>query len=376
MIEMVGDASGIRLKVVGVGNAGGMIVKRVSRERLPGVQCSVINTALKDLGNCPEIRALQIGTSVTRGQGAGQDPQVGRSAAMEDRAKVIDFLGQSDIVFLVAGFGKGTGTGATPVIAEIAREAGALTVALVTTPFDHEGARRRETADEGLREMKGTVDMFIPLPNQKLCQMGSSPLPLEAAYAFMDEAILSAVRGVVDVLVRAGRNCLDFADVRSLFKGAGQAAFSVGTGKGDNRVADALKGLSEYLFLRDAGISGARSMLVSLAGGWDLSLDEVTRAVEAVAAYGGPDARMAQGVYQEEALNGEFRAVVLLAGLASEEPHAELEALRGIPAVVRGTSWVRGNRQPGELELPGVTGQDTNVPAYIRRTRNGPTTRS
>jgi cell division protein FtsZ len=316
----------IRVKVVGVGNAGGMMVKRIARERLPGVECGVINTAIKDLEACPEVRALQIGIKVTHGTGTGSDPAVGARSAQEDADRIRDFLGSNDLVFLVAGFGKGTGTGATPVVAELARSLGSLTVAFVTRPFTYEGAGRAQVAEEGIRELAGKTDVFIPLPNQSLMTIMPGAVALESAFAFMDEAILMAIRGMVDVLMKPGRINLDLADMRGLLKGCGRTAFGVGAGKGEMRLTDALHGLAEYPFLAEALSSDIGRMLISITGGADLGAKEVEDLVDQVRNMAGGDPRLAFAINVDEALHGEMRVMLLAAGLTVPEPEQEMLA--------------------------------------------------
>jgi len=384
MIELAKTEMGrVKVQVVGIGNAGGTIVKRVARERLPGVEIAAINTALKDLGNVgniSEIRQLQIGTELTRGHGAGMDPQVGRKAALEDANRIRDFIGSNELVFLIGGFGKGTGTGATPVIGELAREQGALVFAFVTTPFDHEKRCHHEIAEEGLREIQGKVDAYVPLSNQRLYGMPSL-VTYEAACAFMDEVILQAIRAIVDVVLRGGRMSLDLADLRTLFKGAGLAAFSTGYGKGEGRVASVARGLSEYPFVQPGQFEQARHMLVSISGGPDLGLREVDELSAEIGKLAAGEPKTATGIYQDESLQGELRAMVLAAGLDPVEPsRAEYELFAGRDQAARAgaplhrpAGWSgRPRGAATEREAVPVVDDNIEVPAYLRKPRNGP----
>lgn len=382
MIEFAEPEMGaLKVKVVGVGNAGGMIVKRIARERLPGVECGAINTAVKDLGNYAEIRSLQVGTALTRGHGAGMDPQVGRKAALEDANRVRDFLGRNDVLFLVAGFGKGTGTGATPVVAELAKEMGALTIAFVTTPFAHERRQHHDIAEEGLREIRGKVDVFVPLSNQQLLEIPSL-ISMDAAFAFMDEAILESVRGIVDVMLHPGRMSLDLADMRTILKGAGQATVAVGFGKGDSRVADVARGLAEYPFAQDGRVTAARSLLVSIAGGPDLGMREVAALQGEIEKLAEGEPKIAISVHTDESMQGEVRCMIMAAGLtAAVEPTTKDFPLFGdhdqTVSVYRPQSWSRPGARPGG---PGAAERDNaparednvEVPAYLRKGKNGP----
>jgi len=376
----------IRVKVVGVGNAGGMMVKRIARERLQGVECGVINTAIKDLESCPEIRALQIGIKVTHGTGTGSDPSVGARSAQEDADRIRDFLGANDVVFLVAGFGKGTGTGATPVVAELARSLGSLTVAFVTRPFDYEGVGRAQVAAEGIRELSGKTDVFIPLPNQSLMTIMPGAVALESAFGFMDEAILMAIRGMVDVLMKPGRINLDLADMRSLLKNTGRTAFGVGTGKGENRMSDALHGLSDYPFLADASASEVSGMLISITGGSDLGAKEVEDVVQQVRGMAGGEPKLAFAINVDETLHGEMRVMMLAAGLTEPQMEPEPDMLASFEERKPAATPVRESMyRPERLArhaLPSVPeastlkeGQEKTQyqPAYMRRPgKNGP----
>ncbi|MEK7474517.1 MAG: cell division protein FtsZ [Candidatus Coatesbacteria bacterium] len=380
MIELAKPELGrVKVQVVGIGNAGGTIVKRVARERLAGVEVAAINTALKDLGNVAEIRQLQIGTELTRGHGAGMDPKVGRKAALEDANRIRDFIGSNELVFLVAGMGKGTGTGATPVVGELAREQGALVIAFVTTPFDHEKRCHHDIAEEGLKEIQGKVDVYVPLPNQRLYSLPSL-VTYEQACAFMDEVILQAIRAIVDVLLRGGRMSLDLADLRTLFKGAGLAAFSTGYGKGEGRVAGVIRGLSEYPFAQGGQFERARNVLVSISGGPDLGLKEVDELSTAIGNLHAGEPQTATGIYQDESLQGELRAMVLAAGVVpAEEPQDEYELFAGREAAARTgatpyrpAGWAgRTGRPAPEREAAPVDEDNIEVPAYLRKPRNG-----
>ena len=380
MIELAKAEMGrVKVQVVGIGNAGGTIVKRVARERLPGVEIAAINTALKDLGNVSEIRQLQIGTELTRGHGAGMDPQVGKKAALEDANRIRDFIGSNELVFLIGGFGKGTGTGATPVIGELAREQGALVFAFVTTPFEYEKQCHHDIAEEGLREIQGKVDAYVPLSNQRLYGIPSL-VTHEAACAFMDEVVLQAIRAIVDVLLRGGRMSLDLADLRTLFKGAGLAAFSTGYGKGEGRVAGVARGLTEYPFVQPGQLEQARHMLVSISGGPDLGLKEVDELSVAIGNLHAGEPQTAIGIYQDESLQGELRALVLAAGVVpAEEPQDEYELFAGREAAARpGATPYRpagwggriGRPAPDREPVP-VDEDNIEVPAYLRKPRNG-----
>ncbi len=377
MIEILRPEMGkVAVRVVGVGNAGGMITRRIARERLQGVSCGVINTALKDLGNCPDLSCLQIGAERTCGHGAGMDPAVGSKAAQEDANRIKDFLGPSDIVFLVAGFGKGTGTGATPVIGELARELGSLTVAFVTTPFAYEQQCHHEIAEEGIGRIKDAVDVYVPLSNQRLFEVSSEYSSFHSALEYMDESILNVLKGIVDILLCPGRMNLDLADLRTLFKNAGKGTFAVGSGRGESRVADAIQSLKTFPFLQDPDRTTARSLLVSLAGGPDMTLREIEQITSEMGSLIGTGAKFAQGIHQDEALQSELRVMVMAAGISQVEREIPEQAQFGEEdAFIRGMLPLRGVHVPGrrtgaDSDQPFAVPEDTReTPAYIRRTK-------
>ncbi len=377
MIGCSGPEMGkVRVTVIGVGNAGGMIVSRIAREGLPDVDCGAINTAIKDLGNCSEVRSLQIGNELTRGHGAGMDPQVGRKAALEGANQIRDFLGENDVLFLVAGFGKGTGTGATPVVGELAKATGCLTIALVTTPFSYEKRRHHEIAQEGLREIRDKVDAYVPLSNQRLFNIPSLTT-VEAAFAHMDEVVLQAIRGIVDVLLRPGRMSLDLADLRALFKGAGQSTFAVATGKGESRVDDVLRGLAEFPFLDPCAFSAAMNLLVSLCGGPDLEMHEMEKLTTGMGRIAAGDPKMAMGIHLDESIQGEIRAMLLAGGVNTMEPSPDEYELfsgkvdmHGVP-LYRPSQWPQRQANGIDREISSLRDDDTDVPAYLRKRKNG-----
>ena len=378
MIELAEPELGtVRVKVVGVGNAGGMIVKRIAREALPGVECAAVNTAIKDLGNVTEVRQLRIGAGFTKGHGAGMDPQVGRKAALEDANAIRDFLGDNDIVILVAGFGKGTGTGATPVVAELARENGALTLAFVTTPMPIETRKHHQNAAEGLAELKQKVDVYVPLSNERLFTMpGLSTLA--QAWTYMDEVVLAAVRGLVEVIVRGGRMSHDLADLRTLLRGAGLSAFAMGAGKGEDRVAAAVRELAEFPFIDADRLGTARSLLANIAGGTDLTLHEIAELQAELQALTGAEPTLAPAIWQDESLQGEVRLTVLAAGLAEtaaaragDDLFLDRGLLRGSP-IARGAAGPARPGRPGALaEAAVIAEEDLERPAYLRKPRPG-----
>ena len=369
----------VKVRVVGVGNAGGMIVKRIAQERLSGVECAAINTARKDLESCLEIRSLQIGEKVTRGHGAGMDPQVGRKAAQQDADKIRDFIGVNDVLFLVAGFGKGTGTGTTPVIAELAREMGALTIAFVTHPFVVEGAQRQRVAEQGMKEIEGKVDTYMVLPNQKLLSVAPSPFSVAAGFAYMDEAVLAAIRGIVDVLLRPGRINLDLADLKTMLKNAGKGIFGIGAGKGGERVTEAVRGVREYPFLNEGHLRVARSLLVSISGGPDLGIHEIQDITAEISKMVDGEPKIALGMNLDESLQGELRIMVLAAGVGEPEIKAEEEYrlqaeqdFGGRVPLYRSHVIAAKSVRPAlpSLDFPAVA-DDTETPAYLRKGKGG-----
>jgi len=305
-----------RIKVIGVGGAGGNALDTMIRAKLGGVEFVTANTDAQALEHKLSPVKLQLGVEVCRGLGCGANPERGRAAALEDRDRIRDLLIGSDMVFVAAGMGGGTGTGAAPVIAEIGREVGALTVAVVTKPFPFEGRTRSRYAEKGLDELQQVVDTLITIPNQRLLALAGKDTPIRESFVLADEVLLNAVRGISDLITVHGIVNLDFQDVRSIMNEMGMALMGTGVGVGDDRAKDAAYAAISSPLLEDISIDGARGVLINITGGPDMTLYEVNEASTLVQEAAHEDANIIFGaVIDEEAPQGEVRVTVIATGL-------------------------------------------------------------
>jgi len=304
------------IKVVGVGGAGGNAIERMILSGLMGVEFIVVNTDLQALSRSNAEQKLGIGTRITKGLGAGGNPEVGRKAAEEDRDQLLDMLDGSDMVFITAGMGGGTGTGAAGVVAEIAsKEIGALTVAVVTKPFDFEGKKRIDNADSGLDMLKDHVDTLIVIPNQRLLNVVDRETPLVEAFSIADEVLHHATRGISDLITVPGVVNLDFADVRTVLAGmGGDALMGTGIASGEKRSIEAAKGAISSSLLEDVSIGGAKGVLINITGSPDMSLYEVNEAASLISEAAGPEANVIFGSVVDDDLEDEVRVTVIAAG--------------------------------------------------------------
>src|SRR5438552_432340 len=289
------------IRVVGVGGAGVNAVNRMVEAEVEGVEFLAINTDLQSLQQCAAHQTLHIGDSITRGLGSGSDPELGRQSAREEYDRIKALLRGSDMVFIAAGAGGGTGTGAAPIVAQIARELGALTVGIVTRPFQFEGSRRREQAEEGIAHLGQEVDTLIVVPNNRLLSVLDRNVSLVAAFRVADDVLRQGVRGVSDLVTLPGLINLDFADVRTIMSGAGTALLGIGMGTGERRAIEAAERAVASPLL-ETSMDGARSILLSITGGPDLSLWEVNESAKTVAEAAHPDANIIFGAMVDEKL--------------------------------------------------------------------------
>src|SRR5829696_5378849 len=339
------------LRVVGVGGAGVNAVNRMIEAQVEGVEFIAVNTDVQSLEGSAAGTRLHIGSDATRGLGSGSNPDLGRAAAVEDYDEIKSHLKGSDMVFIAAGSGGGTGTGAAPVVARIAREIGALTVGIVTKPFSFEGARRGEQADQGVEDLAREVDTLIVIPNARLLTVLDKSTSMVDAFRVADDVLRQGVQGISDLITLPGLINLDFADVRTIMSEAGQALLGIGMGSGEHRAMDAVAHAIESPLL-ETSLEGARSILLSVTGGRDLSLWEVNEAAKAVADAAHPDANIIFGAMVDEKIQNEVWVTVVATGYGERPVHrARPRADReGIPAdrepTVRRTSTAR----PGALD--------------------------
>jgi len=330
------DALAAKLKVVGVGGAGGNAVNRMIDAGLTGVEFLTINTDSQDLEQSKAACRIQIGAKLTRGLGAGADPVVGRRAIEEDRDLVSAALEGADMVFVTAGMGGGTGTGAAPVIAELARQVGALTVAIVTRPFEFEGKRRAARAEEGLDELKERVDTLICIPNQRLLSIVDKTTRLTDAFCLCDDVLHQATKGIADLITVPGLINCDFADVRTVMREMGDAIMGTGHGLGDGKAKDAAYAAIHSPLLEDVSIAGARGVLVNITGGSDLALHDVNEATSIINEAAGDEANIIFGAVIDPRLGDEIWVTVIATGFGGNGQRKTKPAREEIVQQVRG----------------------------------------
>jgi cell division protein FtsZ len=304
----------VKIKVIGIGGGGGNALTRMSRDPLRGVEFVAINTDLQDLENCEARKKIHIGKTITRGFGAGMNPELGQQSAEENRDEIEAVLQGTDMVFLTAGLGGGTGTGATPVIADIARDMGILTVAVVTKPFSFEGSVRTRLAEEGLAKLKDRVDTLLVIPNDRIFNIIDVNTPVLKAFDKIDEILKNSVRGIADMIAASGLVNVDFADVSAVMKDAGLAVVGVGVAKGKDR---AVKAVNEAISspLLDISIDGARGVLFSIAGGRDLKMSEINEAARMITENVDTGAKIIFGAHHDRRLKkGDFKIILIATG--------------------------------------------------------------
>src|SRR5436309_3012243 len=322
MLELIDDGKavlGASIKVIGVGGAGGNAVNRMIQSGLQGVEFIAANTDAQVLDQSLSPRKLQLGAGITKGLGSGANPNVGRDAAEEDEANIAEALEGADMVFVTAGMGGGTGTGAAPVVARIARTQGALTVAVVTRPFEFEGRRRMQLADDGLRELRERVDTLIVIPNQRLLTIVDRTTPLKEAFRVADQVLHHATKGISDLITVPGLVNLDFADVKTVMVERGNALMGAGHATGPNRAYEAAQSAVSSPLLDDVSISGAEALLVNVTGGESMTLHEINEAVTVVVDAAGHDANVIFGAVIDEHMGDGLSITVIATGFGKGE---------------------------------------------------------
>ncbi len=343
------------MKVVGVGGAGGNAVNRMITARLTGVEFIAINTDAQALDVCKAEQKVQIGGNLTKGLGAGANPEIGRRSAEEDRELLIEVLDGADMVFVTGGMGGGTATGAAPIIAQIARERGALTVAVVTRPFQFEGIKRSRRAEEGIGQIKDCVDTLIVIPNQRLLAITTDQTPLTDAFRIADDVLLHAVRGISDLITVPGLINLDFADVRTVMMEMGDALMGTGQASGEHRAIEAATQAISSPLLEEVSIDGATGLLVNITGGPKLSLHEIDEATRVINEAAGNEANVIFGAVIDDRLGEEIRITVIATGLGGSGSRR-----RGVPRTEE--------EEVGKVVIFPTPGRDhaKEVPAYQR----------
>jgi cell division protein FtsZ len=361
-----------KLKVIGCGGAGGNAVNRMIGAGLHGVEFISANTDVQALNQSLAPHRIQIGAAATRGLGSGGDPARGRAAAEEDAQAIGDALTDSDMVFIAAGMGGGTGTGSAPVVARIAKQTGALTVAVVTKPFQFEGRRRLRQAEEGLSELRSEVDTLIVIPNERLLGVVERGTPLTDAFSVCDEVLLKATKGISDLVTVPGIVNLDFADVKAVMSNRGNALMGTGRGTGANRAAEAAQAAVSSPLLEDVSIAGASGVLVNITGGRDLTLHEVNEAANIVVGAAGDDANVIFGAVIDPNMDGEMMITVIATGFGQTEPRLKLvergQAAAADADLRHPQPWRRGEEErAGRWSRGGTRGESLEVPTFLRK---------
>ncbi|MCA1633595.1 MAG: cell division protein FtsZ [Acidobacteria bacterium] len=310
--------TGARIKVIGVGGGGGNAVNRMIEAGIEGIEFLVANTDLQALKRSRAPIKIQLGGKLTKGLGAGASPDIGRNAALEDTEKIIEALEGADMVFVTTGLGGGTGTGAAPIIASLATELNALTVAVVTKPFHFEGKRRMALADQGLRELRECVDTVITIPNERLLHTVDRNMSLQGAFRLADDVLRQAVQGISDLITVPGLINLDFADVKAIMAGMGLALMGAGRASGENRAMEATQQAISSPLLEEATIEGAKGVLINITGGSDLTLYEVNEASSIIREAADDDANIIFGAVIDETLRDEMKITVIATGFDKE----------------------------------------------------------
>ena len=306
------------IKVIGVGGGGGNAVEHMVRQNIEGVEFITVNTDAQALRNSSANTTLQIGGGITKGLGAGANPEVGRDAAMEDREALRELLTGSDMVFIAAGMGGGTGTGAAPIVAEVAREMGILTVAVVTKPFSFEGKKRMGFAAHGIEELSKNVDSLITIPNDKLLKVLGRGISLLDAFKAANDVLLGAVQGIAELITRPGLINVDFADVRTVMREMGTAMMGTGSASGDDRAEEAAEKAISSPLLEDVDLAGARGILVNITAGMDMTIEEFETVGNAVKAFASENATVVVGTVIDPEMHDELRVTVVATGIGAE----------------------------------------------------------
>ena len=383
MFELVENMQeGAVLKVIGVGGGGGNAIKHMISNKVQGVDFLCANTDAQALSGIDPGLVLQLGSTITKGLGAGSNPDIGRAAAMEDRERIADALSGADMVFIAAGMGGGTGTGAAPVVAEIAHDMGILSVAVVTRPFLFEGKKRKEVAEQGIQELAKHVDSLITVPNEKLLDVLDKKSSLLDAFKAANDVLLGAVQGIADLIVRPGVINVDFADVRTIMSEMGMAMMGSGCAMGDNRAREATERAIHSPLLEDINLQGAKGILVNITAGLDFSVDEFRIVGDTVEEFASEYATLITGMSIDPEMSEDFKVTIVATGLGKDATVAPLQVVEGnaenaVPnapleqerisrrEIRRGLSRAMGQEAP--VPTPAAVMEDYfDIPAFLR----------
>ena len=348
-------AQNARMKVAGVGGGGGNALSRMVEDGVTGVEFIAINTDAQALLNNKADVKVQIGKRLTRGLGAGARPEIGRQAMEENRDEVLHALQGADLVFVTCGMGGGTGTGAAPIISQVARDLGALTIGIVTKPFLFEGRKRMRQAEMGIAEMRKHVDTMIVVPNERLLAVVGKGIPFQDALKKADEVLLHATQGISDLIWKTGQVNVDFADVRTVMQNGGSALMGTGTGRGENRAMEAAQQAIASPLLDNISIAGATGVLINITGGDDLTLGEVTSISEAIHDAAGDDAEIIFGAVSDPAMHGEVRVTVIATGFDKPAEATETPSVVGTRPAAGVLPFRERMSRPTPAPPPGYT---------------------
>jgi cell division protein FtsZ len=376
MFELVDAANQAAIiKVIGVGGGGGNAVQHMLTVNIDGVEFICANTDSQALKNSSARTIMQLGGNVTKGLGAGADPEVGRQAALEDRDRLMDVLDGSDMVFITAGMGGGTGTGAAPIVAQVAKEMGILTVAVVTRPFGFEGKKRAQIADDGIAELAQFVDSLITIPNEKLLSVLGRDVSLLNAFGAANDVLLGAVQGIAQLITCPGLINVDFADVRTVMSEMGMAMMGSGKATGEDRAKVAAEAAISSPLLEDINLSGAKGILVNITAGLDLSIGEFDEVGCTIKQFASDNATVVVGTVIDPEMSGEMRVTIVATGLG-EEASQEISKMKLVQSVAAGAvdykdlerPTIMRNQDANEPSNPLESDPDyLDIPAFLRR---------
>lgn len=369
---------GAKIKVIGVGGAGNKAINRMVSEGLEGVEFIAVNTDAQDLATNLAPKKINIGLNITKGLGAGAEPEVGRKAAEETADEVKAMLHDTDMVFVTYGLGGGTGTGAAPVIAEIAKNMGILTVAIVTKPFSFEGRKREANAEEGMKRIKDVVDTLIVVPNDKIFTIVDKKTTFKQAFTMIDKILFLGVQGISDLLIKPGDINIDFADISKVMRDSGNALLGIGYGAGEKRAVDAARKAIENPLL-ETNLDGAKSIIFAVAGWLDLTPIEVQEASAIIEEIADPDANIIWGMTFDEAYDDEVKVTIIATGFDEQSTESVIkkparDILGRKIAPTRSESFITRGIQAEEAEKEEVTvepEEDLETPAFIRKRLQG-----
>ncbi len=355
-----------KVKIIGIGGGGNNALNTMISYQLSGVDFIAANTDAQALAANMASNKLQLGEDLTKGLGAGANPEVGRKAALEDVEKIREALRGADMVFITAGLGGGTGTGGGPVIAEVARELGALTVAIVTKPFHFEGKKRMKQAEEGLANLKMTADALITIPNQRLLSISGKSMTLLEAFKKADEVLFHAAKGISDIIVGHGIINLDFADVRTVMAETGMALMGTGIASGENRSTEAAQKAISSPLLEDITIEGAKGLLINITGGENMTLSEINEATTLIQKEAHEEANVIWGMVVDKTMKEEIRVTVIATGFGNKEEKKATQFKRAAPISF-------GLREQNKLDIPrfsfGNKENNRDIPAFMRKVK-------